>query len=90
MSANNASTALITGINGQDGSYLADQLLAKGVEVHGILRAEALKGVDGRDANIRHLYGKAKRVLGWQPQKPFEEMVREMVESDIAQLKSPT
>jgi GDPmannose 4,6-dehydratase len=52
-------TALITGINGQDGSYLADQLLAKGVEVHGILRPEALLGVDGRDANIRHLHGKA-------------------------------
>lgn len=51
-------TVLITGINGQDGSYLADQLLAKGAAVHGILRPEALKGVDGRDANIRHLHGK--------------------------------
>ncbi|MDP3740711.1 MAG: GDP-mannose 4,6-dehydratase [bacterium] len=30
--------ALITGINGQDGSYLAEFLLAKGYEVHGILR----------------------------------------------------
>lgn len=51
-------TALITGINGQDGSYLAEQLLAKGVAVHGILRAEALAGVDGRNSNIRHLHGK--------------------------------
>ena len=30
--------ALITGITGQDGSYLADLLLAKGYEVHGIIR----------------------------------------------------
>ena len=30
--------ALITGITGQDGSYLAEQLLAKGYEVHGLLR----------------------------------------------------
>ena len=31
-------TALITGITGQDGSYLAEFLLAKGYEVHGIKR----------------------------------------------------
>lgn len=31
-------TALITGITGQDGSYLAEQLLQKGYEVHGIIR----------------------------------------------------
>ena len=30
--------ALITGISGQDGSYLADLLLSKGYEVHGIIR----------------------------------------------------
>jgi GDPmannose 4,6-dehydratase len=30
--------ALITGITGQDGSYLADLLLGKGYEVHGIIR----------------------------------------------------
>ena len=31
-------TALITGITGQDGSYLAELLLEKGYEVHGIVR----------------------------------------------------
>ena len=31
-------TALITGITGQDGSYLAELLLHKGYEVHGIIR----------------------------------------------------
>ena len=30
--------ALITGITGQDGSYLAEQLLDKGYEVHGLVR----------------------------------------------------
>ncbi len=30
--------ALITGITGQDGSYLAELLLSKGYEVHGIVR----------------------------------------------------
>ena len=34
----NAKRALITGITGQDGSYLAELLLAKGYEVHGIIR----------------------------------------------------
>jgi GDPmannose 4,6-dehydratase len=31
-------TALITGVAGQDGAYLAEYLLAKGYEVHGIKR----------------------------------------------------
>ena len=31
-------TALITGITGQDGSYLAELLLRKGYEVHGLIR----------------------------------------------------
>ncbi|MEB3208344.1 MAG: GDP-mannose 4,6-dehydratase, partial [Synechococcus sp.] len=33
-----AKTALITGITGQDGSYLAELLLEKGYQVHGIKR----------------------------------------------------
>ena len=33
-----AKRALITGITGQDGSYLAELLLGKGYEVHGIVR----------------------------------------------------
>ena len=34
-----ARRALITGITGQDGSYLAEHLLAQGYEVHGLFRA---------------------------------------------------
>ena len=38
-----AKRALITGITGQDGSYLAELLVAKGYEVHGIVRRVALE-----------------------------------------------
>ena len=34
--------ALISGVNGQDGSYLAEYLLSKGYEVHGILRRSSI------------------------------------------------
>jgi len=44
--------ALITGITGQDGSYLAEFLLAKGYEVHGIKRRSSLFNTD----RIDHLY----------------------------------
>ncbi|MEP7051768.1 MAG: GDP-mannose 4,6-dehydratase, partial [Pseudomonadota bacterium] len=38
MSAEAAKRALITGITGQDGSYLLELLIAKGYEVHGVVR----------------------------------------------------
>lgn len=47
--------ALITGINGQDGSYLAELLLQKGYEVHGIVRRDAMEDPVHRLANIRHI-----------------------------------
>lgn len=45
-------TALITGVTGQDGAYLAEFLLAKGYEVHGIKRRTSLFNTD----RIDHLY----------------------------------
>jgi GDPmannose 4,6-dehydratase len=45
-------TALITGVTGQDGAYLAELLLAKGYEVHGIKRRASLFNTD----RIDHLY----------------------------------
>lgn len=45
-------TALITGITGQDGSFLAEFLLEKGYEVHGILRRSS----SFNTARIEHLY----------------------------------
>src|SRR5512136_1104335 len=47
--------ALISGITGQDGSYLAELLLAKGYEVHGIVRRMALEDPLHRLWRIRHL-----------------------------------
>ncbi len=44
--------ALITGITGQDGSYLAELLLEKGYEVHGIIRRSSLINTD----RIDHIY----------------------------------
>jgi GDPmannose 4,6-dehydratase len=53
--------ALITGITGQDGAYLAELLLAKGYEVHGLKRRSSLFNT----ARIEHLY-----------QDPHEQEVR--------------
>ncbi|HEU5458961.1 MAG TPA: GDP-mannose 4,6-dehydratase [Pyrinomonadaceae bacterium] len=47
--------ALITGITGQDGSYLADYLLSLGYEVHGLVRRVALETPGTRFSRIPHL-----------------------------------
>jgi GDPmannose 4,6-dehydratase len=47
--------ALITGITGQDGSYLAELLLAKGYEVHGLVRRTSSENT----SRIGHLLGRA-------------------------------
>jgi len=53
-----AKRALLTGISGQDGSYLAELLLEKGYEVHGIARRMAIENPEHRLFRIRHLVGK--------------------------------
>jgi GDPmannose 4,6-dehydratase len=50
--------ALITGITGQDGSYLSELLLEKGYEVHGIVRRVALEDPEHRLGRIRDLLSK--------------------------------
>ena len=52
--------ALIFGINGQDGSYLAEILLQKGYEVHGMIRRTAKSNT----ANITHILDKIKLHYG--------------------------
>jgi GDPmannose 4,6-dehydratase len=52
--------ALITGITGQDGSYLAELLLEKGYEVHGIIRRSSLINTD----RIDHIYGRIQLHYG--------------------------
>ncbi len=48
--------ALITGINGQDGSYLAELLLEKGYEVHGILKRNSV--AENQTARLDHIFSK--------------------------------
>lgn len=52
LKKSNEKTALITGITGQDGSYLAELLIEKGYEVHGTLRRSS----SFNTARIEHLY----------------------------------
>lgn len=46
---------LITGIAGQDGSYLAELLLSKGYIIHGVVRREALEDSPRRLVNLNHV-----------------------------------
>ncbi|MFZ0061386.1 MAG: GDP-mannose 4,6-dehydratase [Pyrinomonadaceae bacterium] len=50
--------ALITGITGQDGSYLTEELLTLGYEVHGLVRRVALEAPERRTERISHLLDK--------------------------------
>src|SRR5499426_2380325 len=50
--------ALITGITGQDGSYLAEFLLDKGYEVHGTIRRVAIEDPEHRLWRLRHILDK--------------------------------
>ena len=52
--------ALITGITGQDGSYLAELLLEKGHEVHGLVRRVAIEDPEHRLWRILHLRDRLK------------------------------
>ena len=53
-------SALITGITGQDGSYLAEHLLAEGYDVQGIVRRVAIEDPDRRFGRITHLLDRIK------------------------------
>ena len=67
MSQNHQRVALITGITGQDGSYLAEFLLAKGYNVHGIKRRSSSfntskpDGTPKKQLNVSRL-----AVIGWK------------------------
>ena len=57
----NGKTALITGITGQDGGYLAEFLLEKGYEVYGMYRRGS---TDGHFERVEHLKGRINLVCG--------------------------
>ena len=54
--------ALITGINGQDGSYLAEYLLSIGYEVHGMVRRHSV--AENQNSRLHHLNGAVKTYYG--------------------------
>ena len=56
--------ALITGITGQDGSYLAEYLLSLGYEVHGLVRRVALEEPERRMSRILHLRDRISLLSG--------------------------
>ncbi len=60
MSTETVKKALITGITGQDGSYLAEFLLAKGYKVYGLIRRSSQKNYE----NIKHFIDKIELVSG--------------------------
>ncbi|MEA2286324.1 MAG: GDPmannose 4,6-dehydratase, partial [Solirubrobacteraceae bacterium] len=55
--------ALITGITGQDGSYLAEQLLEKGYEVHGIIRRSSSFNTERIDPLYRDVHEQDVKLL---------------------------
>ena len=57
-------TALITGITGQDGSYLAELLLEKGYRVFGLVRRVALEDASHRMSRIAHIIGDLELITG--------------------------
>ena len=67
MSSNGSETprrALVTGITGQDGSYLAELLLAKGYHVHGIVRRASLFNTERIDHLYRDPHESGARLFG--------------------------
>jgi GDPmannose 4,6-dehydratase len=54
--------ALITGINGQDGSYLAEFLIEKGYEVHGVLKRNSV--AENQTARLDNIFNKVKLHYG--------------------------
>lgn len=74
--------ALITGITGQDGSYLAELLLDKGYEVHGIVRRVAIEDPEHRLWRIKHLLDRLKLHSASLESFPSIYRVIEMIKPD--------
>ena len=74
--------ALITGITGQDGSYLAELLLEKGYDVHGIVRRVAIEDTENRLWRIKHLLNKITLHSGSVDSFPSIYRIVEQVKPD--------
>ncbi len=72
--------ALITGITGQDGSYLAEFLLEKGYEVHGLIRRHSISNTDRIDHLIASEYHKVKFFLHFADTTDSSNLMRLIAE----------
>ncbi len=80
--------ALITSITGQDGSYLAELLLGKGYEVHGVIRRASTFNTGRLDGIYTDPHNsKAEQKLGWEPKTKCADLARLMVDADIQSLQ---
>jgi len=76
-------TALITGVTGQDGSYLAELLLEKRYKVYGLNRRKALSGMK----NIEHILDKIEIVEGeLSEENRLNKIIREIQPDEIYNL----
>ncbi len=73
-------TALITGVTGQDGSYLAEFLLEKGYEVHGLIRRHSITNTARIDHLIRSDYHKVKFFLHYADTTDSSNLMRLIAE----------
>lgn len=75
--------ALITGITGQDGSYLAELLISKGYQVYGLVRRLSTPNTE----NIRHILDKVELISGdLLDQKSLDDAVAEAQPDEVYNL----
>lgn len=72
--------ALITGITGQDGSYLAEFLLSKGYEVHGLVRRHSISNTERIDHIINSEYNRVKFFLHYADVTDSSNLMRLIAE----------
>ncbi len=75
-----ADVALITGITGQDGSYLAEFLLEKGYEVHGLIRRLSISGTGRIDHIIRNKEYEGRFFLHYSDTTDSSSLIRIVAE----------
>ena len=76
----NQNIALITGITGQDGSYLAEFLLEKGYEVHGLVRRHSISNTARIDHILQSEYNKVKFFLHYADTTDSSNLMRLVAE----------
>ena len=83
--SNSKKKAFITGVAGQDGSYLSELLLEKGYEVHGMIRRSSV--AENQDSRLRHLTGDITTHYGDLLDYPsLSRIVRDVMPDEIYNL----